>query len=585
MRLPQFRANLTTKLILPVLAALVISVAAIWLVVPGLIADGVRDHATAAAKQIAVQFKVIRGYYTQNVIKKVVADGNLKPSFNHKTEEKGVPLPATFIHDVSSLLSEQDTSVNLYSKFPFPIRGNRALDDFQQEAWRFLSVNPDGTFVREVTRDGRPMLRVAVADKMAAQGCVDCHNSHPASPKTDWRLGDVRGVLEIATYLDSQLAAGNSISHKLIIGALVGGLLLIVVSVLTVRGVTGPLSRMTGVMKSFSDGDYSADIPAKDRPDEIGEMAKAVQVFKDNALEIRRLEAESAEREQQVEQEKRAAMESMAHQFESRIKGIVGTVSSSATELQSTAESMSETAKDASHQATSVASASEEATVNVQTVASAAEELSASIDEINRQIRQSTEITTRARTEAESTNETVGGMASAAQRIGDVVRLISEIAEKTNLLALNASIEAARAGDAGKGFAVVAAEVKDLATQTANATEEISAQIGDMQSVAKESVSAISSISETIHEISDIAQSINAAVDEQGKATQEIAENTQQAAVGTQDVTRTIGAVSATTSETGAAGQEVLKAAGELSKQSEILRHEVDSFLAQIRTA
>ncbi|MCG8546511.1 MAG: methyl-accepting chemotaxis protein [Alphaproteobacteria bacterium] len=576
---------MTTKLILPVLAALVIAVVAIWLVVPGFIADGVREHATDAARQVATQFKLIRGYYTRNVIKKVVADGNLKPSYNHKSEEKGVPLPATFIHDVSGLLAKEDTSVLLYSQYPFPVRSGRTLDDFQRDAWQFLNANPGGTFVREVERDGRPLLRVAVADTMAAQACVDCHNSHASSPKTDWKLGDVRGVLEIATFLDSQLATGQSISHKLILGAILGGILLIAVCVITVRGVTGPLSRMTGVMKSFSDGDYAAEIPAQDRADEIGDMVEAVQVFKENALEMRRLEAEAAEREQQIEAEKRSAMMSMADDFENRIMNVVGTVSSSATELQMTAEAMSKTAEETTRQATSVVSASDKTTANVRAVASAAEALSMSINEINKQIGQSTEISTNAKVDAERTNDTMSGLADAAQRIGEVLRLICDIAEKTNLLALNASIEAARAGDAGKGFAVVAAEVKDLATQTARATEDISEQIGDMQSVAGDAVNAISAIGGTIREISDIAQSIAMAVGEQDAATQEIAQKTQDAAAGTEEVSGTISGMSEAASETGSAGQEVLKAAGELSEQSEILRREVDTFLSQIRAA
>jgi methyl-accepting chemotaxis protein len=275
----------------------------------------------------------------------------------------------------------------------------------------------------------------------------------------------------------------------------------------------------------------------------------------------------------------------LADDFEANVVGVVEAVKSSATELQSSSESMAATAEETQSQATAVASASEEATTNVQTVAAAAEEMAKSIEEIGRQVEQSSTIANRAVEEATNTNATVESLAEAAQKIGEVVELISDIASQTNLLALNATIEAARAGDAGKGFAVVASEVKSLANQTAKATEEIAAQIAGMQEATGGTVESIKGISATIGEISEIASAIASAVEEQSAATQEISRNVQEAATGTQEVTSNITSVNEAAQESGKSAAEVLNASGELARQGETLGEEVNKFLEAVRTA
>lgn len=275
----------------------------------------------------------------------------------------------------------------------------------------------------------------------------------------------------------------------------------------------------------------------------------------------------------------------IADDFEASVKGVVDAVASAATELQASSQSMSATAEETSRQSMTVAAASEEATANVQTVASAAEELSASVQEISRQVSKSVQIAGAAVTEAKKTDATVQGLATAAQKIGDVVKLISDIAGQTNLLALNATIEAARAGEAGKGFAVVASEVKNLANQTARATDEITSQIGAIQSATNEAVEAIRTIAATISEMNQISTAISAAVEEQGATTKEIARNVAQAAEGSANVAETISGVSRAASETGSSAGQVLNASGELSQQAERLRREVDNFLGSVRSA
>ena len=273
----------------------------------------------------------------------------------------------------------------------------------------------------------------------------------------------------------------------------------------------------------------------------------------------------------------------VADNFERNMKQVVDTVASAATELQSTAQGMEITAQSTSQQSMTVAAAAEEASSNVQTVASAAEELSSSISEISRQVSQSTQIAGAAVAEVDGANQKVQGLAEAAKKIGEVVALITDIADQTNLLALNATIEAARAGDAGKGFAVVASEVKNLANQTARATEEISAQIGGIQTATQDAVQAIGSIGGTIGKMNEIASAIAAAVEQQGAATQEIARNVEQAAAGTQDVSSNIVQVTQAATETGHSAGEVLVAAGELSKQSEVLGSEMKDFIVEMR--
>ena len=349
-------------------------------------------------------------------------------------------------------------------------------------------------------------------------------------------------------------------------------------------GIARPLGRSIGNVNGLAKGDLTVEIFGNGRKDEIGQIAAALQIFKDNALNTRRLEEE-----QKVEQAKKEArtktVEGYIGEFDKSVASVLQMVSSASTELQSTAQSMSSTAEETQRQSTAVAAASEQASTNVQTVASAAEELSSSIAEISRQVSESTKIAGAAVEDANRTNAQIKGLAEAAQKIGDVVKLIADIAAQTNLLALNATIEAARAGEAGKGFAVVASEVKSLATQTAKATEEISAKVTEMQNATDLSVQAIEGITGTIGRINEIATTIASAVEEQGAATQEIARNVQQASAGTAEVSSNIGGVTQAATDTGAAASQVLGASGELSKQSETLRQQVDGFLARIRAA
>ncbi len=380
--------------------------------------------------------------------------------------------------------------------------------------------------------------------------------------------------------------AATAMNQSMVVALVISGIALaigLLAGFIIARGITRPVSAMTAAMGILANGDTTVEIPAQGQKDEIGSMAQAVQVFKDNMIETERLRAEQEEAKRRAEAERRQALLNMADRFESSVGGVVNAVSSAATELQATAQSLSASAEETARQSTAVAAASEETTQNVQTVAAATEELSSSIREIGNRVSESTRIVAQAVAEAEDTNSKVKGLFEAAQKIGEVVTLINEIASQTNLLALNATIEAARAGEAGKGFAVVASEVKNLATQTAKATDEIAGQVKAIQDSTGSAAQAIQTITTTIGRVNEIATAIASAVEEQGAATQEISRNVQQASTGTAEVSSNITGVTQASQQTSAGSAQVLSSASELAENGERLKREVDTFLHSVR--
>ncbi len=443
------------------------------------------------------------------------------------------------------------------------------------------------TILEKVTRNGADYEKTLAEGRAVIEernrlvgGVMDKVGPRVADGIEDLKLAVIAAQDELGPRADAEIADAARMVTIFAGAALLLGLL---IAFVIGQGIARPVVAMTDTMGRLARGDLDVEVPATGQKDEVGDMAKAVQVFKDNAQRVRAMEAERVEVERKSAAEKKAALEALAATFEASVGQVVEAVSSGATEMRASAESLSATAEQSSSQATTVAGAAQQATANVQTVAAAAEEMANSVREIATQVTKSARVAADAVRQADDTRATIAGLVGAAQKIGEVVNLITDIAAQTNLLALNATIEAARAGEAGKGFAVVASEVKNLANQTSRATGEIAAQIGEVQASTGRAAQAIEEIGNTIRDIDQVAAQIASAVEEQGAATQEIARNTEQAAQGTDEVTRNIGEVSQGAQETGAAATQMLEAAGDLARQAEVLKGEVRDFLTRVR--
>ncbi|MBR0716145.1 methyl-accepting chemotaxis protein [Bradyrhizobium liaoningense] len=465
-----------------------------------------------------------------------------------------------------------------------------------QQSWKIvrdLSANVADAALEQAIRDAEPAVSGALNEERNAIATRLLKSEPAGVAGLDYRDRQLVGADKIVTVTKSALA--NMIARaedgasRARLSLILFGLLLPASLALTMGGlllmrnrVTRPLTAITGVMTRFAAHDFASDVPSLERNDEIGRMASALQVFKEAMINAERLSGDQAA-ERAAKEARAAELAGLVRQFESRIGQMVQTLSEASNELETTARSMSGTATEAQDQAGSASNLADQVGGGVQTVAAAAEELNASIREINRQVEQATRATEQAVDTVKETDTTVRALADGADRIGEVIGLITSIAGQTNLLALNATIEAARAGESGKGFAVVASEVKNLASQTAKATEEISAQITQIQEATQKAVSAIDGIVKTIEEVSSINRVIASAVEEQNKATAEIASTVQHTAEATSTVTRNIASVSSAANETGRAAAGVLKAAGHLSSQSTALTNEVDNFIRKVR--
>jgi methyl-accepting chemotaxis protein len=418
-------------------------------------------------------------------------------------------------------------------------------------------------------------------DKLVAEmaGSADAIVKGAGAMKADLLSGQQR--------LESESDATIGQTERLILMLAAGGFLLgATLALLLGRGISRPMIEMCKAMRELAGGNFDVVLPGLGRKDELGEMAGAVEEFKLQAVAKAERDAAAQDAQNRASSAaRRAELIRFADEFESAVGAIVSNVSASAVQLEQAAGTLTRTAETTQSLSSQVAGASEEASSNIRSVATATEELSSSVDEIGRRVRDSSRIAEAAVLQAQATDGRIGKLSRAAQEIGDVVKLITAIAEQTNLLALNATIEAARAGEAGRGFAVVASEVKSLASQTAKATDEISTHISGMQGATQESVAAIKEIGGTIGQISSIASAIASAVDQQSAATQEIARNVQNVAHGTDEAAANIMQVNRGATETGSASEEVLHSARTLSSESTRLRQELDRFMANIRAA
>jgi len=561
-----YKDKLSTRLFTPLVVIFIIIFILLAFYVPNITKENAINSAIESAESTVKQYKTIRGYYTKNIIKKILPIANISPDYVHKDDPNKIPLPATFIHELGEEFNNKGImSLKLYSPFPFPNRSNRTLDEFGKKAWQALTKDPNKSFAIAETMKGVQVVRVALADTMSQQGCVNCHNSHPNTPKNDWQLNDVRGVLEVQVPIANQLASASKLNMT--IAALVILALLATISLLFFmfrRLISNRLRSVSAALEDIADGDGDLSQRLDETPrDEIGNVSTAFNHF------ISQLEKILTGINQQVTQLSKTtqSMQGITQETQSGAlnqQALADQVASAMNDMKASTQEMAEiatsTAENSQH-------AQQESTQSQEVIQQSMQ----SIDDLSVMMKQASDVVTQL--EADS------------QNIGGVLDVIRGIAEQTNLLALNAAIEAARAGEQGRGFAVVADEVRTLASRTQQSTEEINKMIIQLQGGAKSAVETIhlgdSSIenstdktSQTNEIINAMSQLINAI---QGQNEQLATAAEEQAAVSN-EINQNIDTIKEVSTTTNQSSQQLLSMAEEINQAVNAINAQLQKF-------
>ncbi|UWQ77100.1 methyl-accepting chemotaxis protein [Leisingera sp. M658] len=547
--------SLLFKLIIPVPVVMLACLAAAWFTIPPAMERNSIDAASDSALQTVNQIKKIRGYYTRYVVKDAVAAQSLRPGVNHQEDPGVIPLPATFVHDISALMAAERSSFSLYSPYPFPERAERPMDGFMQDAWAYLNNTPDGSYSRTETLDGETFLRVAVADRIVSEVCVSCHNSHAASPKTDWQLGDVRGIVEVRQNISGTLEASAGFTRYLLAGLGAASAVLLAAVLFAARTVTRPVASICTSMKAVAAGNLDITIAEAGRQDEIGAIGRTIVEMQGdlkNARDADQERAETQRQQQKVVDSLRTGLSRLSkgdfafhltEAFPEEHEELRQDFNLTSETLSSTVAQVIEAAGSIRNGAAEISQASDDLSHRTESQAATLEQTAAALDELTASVKSAAEGASsvettmeEARLQAESNRTIVQNAVTAmaeieqsSNHISQILGVIDDIAFQTNLLALNAGVEAARAGEAGKGFAVVASEVRALAQRSAGAAMEIKTLIGDSSRQVESGVKlvgkageALQSIVEQITHISQLVSGIAEGAAEQSTGLNEI---------------------------------------------------------------